>query len=176
MIHELGLANIESFLERLGESLTTEQSIYLIGGSALILLGCPRITLDIDYVGDEFPSLSDQFTQQIMNIADEMQLKVEPVPLDEFIPLPENSDQRHHLIGKFDKLTAFIFDPYSIAMSKLDRGFESDLHDIAFLIEHKIISLDDLNGYMNVALKQWFEFDLNPKTCMENLEEIHKLI
>lgn len=61
-------------------------------------------------------------------------------------------------------------------MSKLDRGFESDLQDIVFLIEHKIISLDDLGSYMSIALKQWFEFDLNPKACMENLEEVYKLI
>ena len=44
---------IEEFLARLGSHYLKESTLYLLGGSALILLGSSRDTLDIDYVGDD---------------------------------------------------------------------------------------------------------------------------
>jgi len=176
MSSTLNSADIKSFLECLGERITTDETIYLIGGSALILLGSPRVTLDIDYVGSEFPSTSDSFAAQIKSLADEMHFEVEPVQLDEFIPLPDGADQRHHLIGEFGNLTVYVFDPYSVAISKLDRGFESDLEDVIFLIERKMITLEMLRHYVSIALKQWFEFDLNPQACIEHLEIVERSI
>jgi hypothetical protein len=49
MNHLLTKSDIEKFLHQLGERLVTEETLYLIGGSALLLLGSPRGTLDIDY-------------------------------------------------------------------------------------------------------------------------------
>jgi hypothetical protein len=41
---------ITDFLKRLGESFPIKSSFYLLGGSALCLLGSPRQTVDIDYI------------------------------------------------------------------------------------------------------------------------------
>ena len=40
---------IRTFLERLSRRYTGEAAIYLLGGSALCLVGSPRVTQDIDY-------------------------------------------------------------------------------------------------------------------------------
>jgi hypothetical protein len=49
-------ASITEFLTRLGEQFPSKASFYLLGGSALCLLGSPRETLDIDYTTDLDPN------------------------------------------------------------------------------------------------------------------------
>ena len=63
---------IRAFLEELGRRYSNPAELVLIGGSALCLLGSPRPTLDIDYVGDD---LNKDDLQQVMEqIAREMNL------------------------------------------------------------------------------------------------------
>jgi len=40
---------LEAFLQKLGERISQPTTLYLLGGSALCLLGSPRETLDVDY-------------------------------------------------------------------------------------------------------------------------------
>ena len=44
----LTAADIEAFLLRLGERIPQTTTLYLVGGSAMCLLGSPRRTLDND--------------------------------------------------------------------------------------------------------------------------------
>ena len=44
---------IQSILQSLGERLPPGSELILIGGSALTLLGSPRPTIDIDFIGDD---------------------------------------------------------------------------------------------------------------------------
>jgi hypothetical protein len=119
---------IRSLLQSLGERVPPGSQLILIGGGALALLGSPRLTVDIDFVGDDIhPS---EFHRSIMQIARELKIDAEPVPLDRFVPLPMGSTERQIHIGQFGNLEIYVADPYSIALSKLDRGFDTDF-DIA---------------------------------------------
>ena len=42
-------AVLRLFLQRLGARYPRPATLYLLGGSALCLLGSPRVTLDVDY-------------------------------------------------------------------------------------------------------------------------------
>ena len=132
----------------------------LIGGSALILLGNSRLTLDIDFVGDDVHP--NELHRQIMKIAKEIKINVEPVPIERFIPLPKGSEQRTIPIGQFGNLNVYVADPYSIALSKVDRGFEADFDDVVFLIQHNYINLKELERILNDALPHAGKFDFNP--------------
>ncbi len=44
----LTAADVEAFLQRLGERVQEPATLYLVGGSAMCLLGSPRRTLDND--------------------------------------------------------------------------------------------------------------------------------
>jgi hypothetical protein len=147
-------ADIEEFLRRLGKRVQQPTNLYLIGGGALSLLGSPRRSLDIDYVGSDLPTPEDVLAVTIQSLAAEMKLEVEGVPIDRFIPLPHGADSRHRLIGRYGNLTAYVFDPYSIAISKIDRGFETDLQDVVFLIQRKLLVFDQLLQYANAVIQQ----------------------
>jgi hypothetical protein len=162
-------SELHSVLNDLGERVPPASQLVLVGGSALMLLGSPRPTLDIDFYGDDIhPS---ELHRQILNIAKELKVNIEAVPLDRFIPLPEGSEDRKIAIGQFGNLDVYVADPYSIALSKVDRGLKEDFDDLVFLIEHNYISLELLEEIIQSALPHAGKFDFHP----EILEHVQAL-
>ena len=161
--------NIQEFLERLGSHYPKQATLYLLGGSALILLGSSRNTLDIDYIGDDVQK--DDFQIAIEETARELGLETEAVPIERFIPLPEGNKQRSIHIGQFGNVDVYITDPYSIALSKLDRGHDTDMEDLVFLIHHNHINLEELDRVVNEALPHAGKFDFHPE-ILAHLQEL----
>lgn len=162
---------IRDFLERLGARYPKPATLHLLGGSALILLGSARETLDIDYVGDDIHK--DDFQIVIEAVAKELGLDAEPVPIERFVPLPEGSEQRGIHIGKFGTVDVFVFDPYSIALSKLDRGSDRDLDDLVFLIQRGQIKQEEFERILSDALPHADKFDFNPE-ILDHLRELNR--
>jgi hypothetical protein len=124
------------FLKNLGDKYPDKAKFFLLGGSALCLLGNPRETLDIDYTTGLSSEKGKDFECVIQEVAGQLKLDVESVPLAEFIPLAPDSFERHKFLGRYGNIDVYIFDLYSIALSKLARGFDSDLEDVEFLINN----------------------------------------
>src|SRR5262245_40671655 len=108
---------IQNILQMLGERVPPSSRLVLIGGSALALLGSPRPTIDIDFVGDD--THLSPLHKRILQAAKELKIYVEPVPIDRFIPLPKGSRERNIRIGQFGNLEVYVADPYSIALTKV---------------------------------------------------------
>lgn len=165
-------AQIQSILQTLGERIATPSRLILIGGGALALLGSPRPTIDIDFIGDDVsPSESDQ---AILRAAKELNIFAELVPLERFIPLPAGSGERAIKIGKFGNLEVYVADPYSIAFSKLERGFDTDLEDIVFLVQRGFIELVELERMTDQSLLRAREFDLNVTDMLAHLQTVRE--
>jgi hypothetical protein len=126
--------------------------LILVGGSALALLGSPRLTLDIDFIGDDVHPI--ELHRTIMQVARDLKIHVEPVPIEQFVPLPKGSEQRAIHIGQFGNLEIHVADPYSIALSKLDRGFDTGLEDIVFLIHSDHVTLEELENITDSTAKR----------------------
>jgi hypothetical protein len=164
---------IQFILKTLGERVPPNSHLILIGGSALALLGSPRLTIDIDFVGDDkHPS---EFHKTIMRIARELKIHMEPVPMERFIPLPEGNEQRNIRIGQFGNLVIFVADPYSIAFSKLDRGLDTDFDDIVFLIHRNLVELEELERITRNSLSHANKFDFHPEILV-HLDELKSRI
>lgn len=159
---------IRSLLKIMGERLPPASRLILVGGSALALLGSPRPTIDIDILGDDVnPS---DLHRTLMQIAVELKIHVELVPLERFVPLPEGSQERTIHIGQFGNLDVFVADPYSIALSKLDRGFDTDLDDIVFLVRRGFIDLQEFERMFQKLLAQADKFEFHPEILDHLLE------
>jgi hypothetical protein len=164
-------AEIRSILKALGERVPPASRLVLVGGSALALLGNPRLTIDIDFVGDDVNP--NELHRTIMRFAREMKIHAEPVPIKHFIPLPEGSEQRNIRIGQFGNLEIYVADPYSIALSKLDRGLDTDIDDIVFLIQNNRVILEELERITQSALSHAHKFDFHPE-ILAHLNELKK--
>lgn len=163
-------SKLQSVLEILGQKSPANSELILLGGSALILLGSSRQTIDIDFLGDDVSPNS--FHQSILEMAKELKVIMEAVPLERFIPLPEGHEERNIFIRNFNNLRITVADPYSIALSKLDRGLDSDMEDILFLIKNSFININDLEKMTNKALQRSREFDLNVDQILSLLQDV----
>ena len=132
------------------------------------MLGSSRPTIDIDFIGDDLSPSELQKT--IVQVAKELNIYAEPVAIERFIPVPQGSDKRVIRIGQFGNLEVFAADPYSIALSKLDRGFDTDFDDIIFLIRRRLVNLEELEQIMHNALPQAREFDMNPAEVLAHFQ------
>lgn len=164
---------LRHFFERLGESLPAPADFYLLGGSALCLLGSNRETQDVDYSLQDTSPETDAILQKLAN---ELKLDLESVLLGEFIPLPPQAEQRHRLFGKFGSLSVYIFDLYSIALSKIARGFESDLEDVLFLLHHRLIDWGNLSAYFEAIFPHARRADIDPKEFQEYFQTLKKMV
>lgn len=176
MSHSISLSQIETFFQTLAERYSEPAALYLIGGGALMLLGSLRPTVDVDYVGVDIPELWSELQRVIDQLAREMQLDIEAVPYKEMIPLSTDSARRHILVGEYGLLRVFVFDPQALALGKLDRGSESDLEDICFLIQQDFITLAQLEQQMHEAILRARQFDLNPNALRENLALVKQML
>lgn len=161
---------ITRFLKAVGERYANPAQIFLLGGSALCLLGSPRPTLDIDYVGDDLKK--DELQKIMEETAREFGLDVEAVPVEKFIPLPSKKQRQNILVGTFGKVKVYILDPYSIALSKIDRGFDTDLDDVLFLIQQGLIEIKALEQIAIAASKHGREFDINVNELLSHLQTL----
>lgn len=96
---ELAPREIQDFL---GRHYPHPDTLYLPGGSARCLLVRHHRTLDIDYVstgGQHAP----QFQAAIEPSAAEMRPEPEAVPIEEFVPLPDDRTARHKFVDRLGR-------------------------------------------------------------------------
>lgn len=160
--------NIRAILQQLGDRLPHATRLELVGGGALALLGSPRPTIDLDFVGDDL--VPSQLDQAVLSAAKELNIPADAVPLGRFIPLPEGSAERAIHIGQFSNLDVWVADPYSMALSKLDRGLDTDMDDLRFLLRSQFIRLDELAHFVRAAVEHGSQFDLYPEEMHARLD------
>lgn len=106
--------------------------MYLTGGATAVLEGWRPSTVDVDV---RFEPDSDVALRQIASLKERLQVNVELAsPLD-FLPPLAGWRERSRFRFRAGNLEVFDFDLYSQAMSKLERGFELDLRDVAEMID-----------------------------------------
>lgn len=169
-------ATLETFLQRLGERSSCAGVLYLLGGSALCLLGNPRTTADIDYNFEVEAGSLEQFQSAVAELAAEMRLDVEAVPLDEFIPVLPQALERRRPVGRYGRLDVYLFDLYSIALSKIARGFEADVEDVMFLLCERLIEFGELESHFNAVLPDAPKADISPSEFRAHFEEIRRRV
>ena len=54
--------------------------------------------------------------------------------LGHLIPLPSGYETRFQFLGRYGKLEVFHFDPYSMALSKIERATAEDFSDVLSLL------------------------------------------
>jgi hypothetical protein len=158
----ISTAALMAFLEQLGLRYQSPARLYLLRGGPLLLLGSPRETFDVDYLFVLDEEGHQSFRQILDTLSNDLKLDLEWVPLDEFIPLPPGAEDRKRFLGRFGQVDVYIFDLYSIALSKIARGFEPDLEDVLYLLEQGLIEFGELEKYFKSILPVVQQADIVP--------------
>ena len=61
-------------------------------------------------------------------------------------------------------------------MSKLARGFETDLQDVLFLLHRGIITFDRLSTFVDAAIPVAWEYDVDPADLRQYMNEVRRLL
>lgn len=80
------------------------------------------------------------------------------------------------MIGHFGNIAVYVLDPYTIALSKLDRGFDTDLEDIVFLLRHNLVTLNQLEQVAVSAITRAGEFDMDSGKIRAHLQTVRSLL
>ena len=169
-------AAIQQFIQRLAERYGGAGTLYLLGGGALCLLGSPRETRDVDYTFEVAPEATARFRSALAEVAVELQIDLEDVPIAEFIPLPPEASERRRALGRYGQLDVYIFDPYTIALSKIARGFEADIEDVVFLLGTDVIEFAKLERLFEAILPKAPQADIDCKEFRAYFEEIRRRV
>ena len=125
----------------LGRVVSPGTRMYLTGGATAVLEGWRESTVDIDV---RFEPDSDTALRRISELKEEMAVNVELAsPLD-FLPALPGWQDRSRFRLREGNLEVFDFDPYSQALSKLERGFELDLEDVRSMVKAGLVEPERL--------------------------------
>ncbi len=129
--------------------------MYLTGGATAVLEGWRESTVDIDV---RFEPDSDAALARIRDLKERIEVNVELAsPLDFLPPLPEWKE-RSRFRFREGNLEIFDFDPYSQALSKLERGFELDLADVQSMIDAGLVEPKKLMELFEAIESALFRF------------------
>jgi hypothetical protein len=122
---------IRALARELGRVVAPGTRMYLTGGATAVLEGWRESTVDIDV---RFEPDSDDALTRVRDLKEELEVNVELAsPLD-FLPPLDGWQGRSRFRFREGSLEVFDFDPYSQALSKLERGFELDLEDVRSMV------------------------------------------
>ena len=122
---------IRAFMRAAGAAAAHEGACYLTGGATAVLVGWRTATIDVDVA---LEPEQDELLRELPRIKNELGINVELASPRDFIPLPVEWEGRAISVAKEGPLTFAHFDPYSQALSKLERGHARDLEDVQAML------------------------------------------
>jgi hypothetical protein len=142
--------NIEQFLHILARQFQQPSNLYLTGNAVLVHMGLRTSTTNILQLVVETADESGMVAQ-IQRSAEALHLTVEFTSPEDFVPIPWNWQDQARYVGPYGYIDVFYFDFVSLALGRIAQGSDLDLHDVWLLLQHKLLTLHDLdNAYLEV--------------------------
>ena len=146
---------LETFLSRLGQCFRHPATLYLVGGTSLLLVAGKTSTFDIDIQFSAANEYHAEFIRCLRTVGRELGVPVELASPEQFIPLPSGFQERRLFVDRYGLLDVFHFDFYSIALAKIHRGNEKDFDDVEKMVQVGLIDLARLEAYLAEILPKY---------------------
>ena len=161
---------IVEFMRLLGRRTRSEVRVYFTGGTTAVLNGWRDMTLDIDL---KFEPEPDELYRAIPQIKEQLQLNIELACPSDFIPELPGWQDRCQYIGREGTVSFFHYDPYSQALSKVERGHEQDVRDVESMIKSGLVDPPKLIGLFYAIEPALYKYPaINPATFARAVYDI----
>jgi hypothetical protein len=127
---------LETLMTAMGRRVKSSGRIYLTGGATALLHGWRPMTVDVDLKADPEPA---GFFEAIAFLKDELAVNIELASPSDFIPELPNWRERSLSIARHGLIDFYHYDPYSQALSKLERGHSRDLADVESMLRDGLV-------------------------------------
>jgi uncharacterized nucleotidyltransferase DUF6036 len=148
----VGAERVRAFLVALGREFRHPARLYLSGGEGLVLRGLRTSTLDIDVTFEVDPRFHGEWLRLLRDLIVRTATSVEEASPADFIPLPPGAAERAQFVERFGNVDVYLYDPYSVALSKLSRAHAKDLDDVRKLVEAGVVAPAELRRLFEVIL------------------------
>ena len=132
---------IEQFIARMGERVRGPAKIYLTGGATAVLEGWREMTIAVDLKAVPEPG---GWFEAIAELKESIDINVELAAPDDFIPALPGWQERSRFIAASGAVEFYHYDPYAQALSKIERGHDRDLSDVAAMLGRGLIVREQL--------------------------------
>lgn len=78
------------------------------------------------------------------------------------------------MVGRYGRLSVYVFDLYTIALRKIARGFDADLEDVTFMLHQRLIEFAELERHFHAVLPDAANADIIPKEFRDYFEEVRR--
>jgi hypothetical protein len=152
-------------MEGLGQRAQGPGRVYLVGGATALLLGFRNQTIDIDIKLDPEPKA---VFESIAGLKEDLDLNVELASPDQFIPPLPGWRERSRFIKRIGPVEFFHYDFYGQALSKVLRGYRTDLSDVRDLISRGYVDLARLEELFRATETEYLRY---PAVTFSDLEQ-----
>jgi hypothetical protein len=146
---------IRELAHRLGRVARTRVRIYLTGGATAVLVGWRDSTIDVDL---RFEPESDELLREIPALKESLGVNIELASPPDFIPELPGWRERSPLLFRDGNVDVHHFDPYSQALSKIERGFSQDRDDVRELMERDLVEPARLRELFDAIEPELFRY------------------
>ena len=161
---------LEEFMRFLGRSAHEPARIYFTGGTTALLFGWRESTVDVDL---KFDPERDELFRLVSKIKDVLDINIELASPPDFIPEVPGWAERSIFIAREGRLDFYHYDPYSQALSKVERGHAQDLDDVDSMFHDELIVSDKLDELFKLIESQLYRYPaIDPAKFRRSLDEI----
>ncbi len=148
-------ARIQAFLAELSRAAREPTRLYLAGGASQLLRGFRDSTVDIDLTLD--PE-RDDVLRSLVALKESLNVNVELVSPAHFVPALPGWRDRCQFIEEIGKLAVYHFDPYTQALSKIERGHQRDSADVEALVREGVVDPETLRTLFREVEAELFRY------------------
>jgi hypothetical protein len=127
---------IRALASELGRVARQPVRIYLTGGATAVLEGWREATIDVDL---RLEPEADELLRALPALKESLGVNIELASPPDFIPELPGWRERSPYVFREGRVDVHHFDPYSQALSKIERGFAQDLTDVRTMIARGLV-------------------------------------
>lgn len=159
---------IERFMKAVGRAGRSSARIYFVGGVSAVLLGWRETTIDIDL---KLVPEVNEILKALPALKERLQVNVELASPDDFIPPLPGWEERSGFIAREGEIDFFHYDFYAQALSKIERGHNTDLLDVRRMIELGLVEPSRLLEFFSRIEDQMYKYPaIDVKTFRDAVE------
>jgi Nucleotidyltransferase of unknown function (DUF6036) len=172
MRQPVDLERIRRFMRALGEEARAETRLYFTGGATAVIEGWRDSTVDLDLkmVPDR-----DEIFRAIPKLKERLLINVELASPADFIPVRGGWEDRSPFITREGPLAFHHFEWCAQVLSKIERGHQQDLEDVAAFLGRGLVTRPELAEYFTEIEPALFRYPaLDPAAFRRKLERALK--
>lgn len=163
---------VETLMKELGRAAKAPAQVFFTGGVTAIMHGWREATVDVDI---RIVPESDEILRVLPELKERLNFNIELAAPDDFIPQLPGWRQRCLFIANEGPLSFFHYDPYSQALSKLERRHAQDLEDVLNMLTGGLVEVSKLADLFDAIEPDLYRYPaIDPKSFRAAVTAITK--